>query len=182
MISPVAHMRRPEISTKPRGWAFWSPMTVTAADAVTTTQVPCKVHVMRNQKKSFFMALKRLSVPTVRTRDERKVPNRAAHTITAHARATSSAPMERFDITTDMSVTETKVADPIKSKNRSDCRRQANAKAIHCKTNAIPAATSKVGNCPSLQVRPTPPKTNTAAKPSPNTIPRSDVFLLTGSI
>jgi hypothetical protein len=39
-----------------------------------------------------------------------------------------------------------------------------------------------VGNCPSLQVRPTPPKTNTAAKPSPNTIPRSDVFLLTGSI
>ena len=157
-------------------------MTVMAADAVTTTHVPCNVHVMRNQKKSLFMALKRLSDPTVRTRDERKVPNRAAQTITAHTRATSSAPMERFDITTDTSATEIKVPDPTKSKNRSDCRRQAKAKAIHCKTNAIPAAITKVGNCPSLQVRPTPPNANTDATPSPNTIPRIDVFLLTGLI
>ena len=92
------------------------------------------------------MAPNRLSDPTAWTRTVRKTPSLRAHTITLIDKTTSNSPRDDFDMSNEINTTEMKVADPTKSKNRSDLLFQAYAKAHHCNKNATPAATNIGGN------------------------------------
>ena len=147
--------------------------------AVTTTQVPWRVQVIRNHKKLRFIASKRLSEPTLSTRTNRKDPSLAAQIATARLSATSNAPnsLREYRMATRMTVT--KVTDPTRSKKRSDCIFQATPNPIHCKETATRAATTIGGTVNRSHAPADPPSATSDISARPINMPSKQVFLFT---
>jgi len=85
MENPATQRATPANTVQSMAAGSFEVMAARAAEAVRTTQRPCRVQVRRKLGRWRFIASKRASPPVCRTRAKRKLPRRTAHARTSAA-------------------------------------------------------------------------------------------------